>query len=172
MLTLAPGLRPRSASLRESTVRTLIAAAAAIIAVGAASPTLAAPPLVTSAADPALVRVLSGTGTADLSTVRKKKKEAASIKEVKGAKQGKKGLKIKVKVVKDDRRCEMEIEFNDGSAPEIEDVEAGTDKYCVFSINVPNDEDVVGEATMTVTVKSATGKKLVEVEGSFTVDEK
>jgi len=34
---------------------------------------------------------------------------------------------------------------------------------------VPNDADVVGDAHISVTVKSATGKKLTEVDGSFTV---
>jgi hypothetical protein len=150
-------------------VRTLIAAAAALIAVGAASPAFATTLPIAVSGTASLAWGLPDGGAAGLAVVRKKKKEAATIKSVTGAKKGKKGLKIKVKVAKADRVCEMELQWNDGSSAEVEDADAGTDRYCTFTVDVPDDKEVVGEATLTVTVKSATGKKLTEVEGAFTV---
>jgi hypothetical protein len=150
-------------------VRILIAAVAALLAVGAASPVLALAPPIAVPGPSSVVRRLPDGGAAGPAVVRKKKKEAVTIRNVTGAKKGKNGLRIRVKVAKADRTCELELEWNDGSSPEIEDADAGTNKYCTFTVDVPDDDEVVGEATMTVTVKSATGKKLNEVEGSFTV---
>jgi hypothetical protein len=153
----------------EIDLRYLIAAAATLIAVGATSPALAAAPSATVSGRGEIIQMQPSASAAGPTEIRKKKKEAATVKTVTGAKVGKSGLKIRVKVAKADRVCEMEIEFNDGSAPEIEDVDAGTNKYCTFIIDVPDEDDAAGEATFTVTVKSATGKKMTEVEGSFTV---
>lgn len=153
-------------------MRFFIAAFAALLAVSATAPVmaLASPPAAPGPAS--FVQGLPDGGAAGPALIRKKKKEAVTIKNVTGAKKGKEGLKIRVKVAKADRVCEMELQWNDGSSADVEDADAGTNKYCTFTVDVPDDDEVVGEATMTVTVKSATGKKLNEVEGSFNVTRK
>ena len=149
-------------------MRTLIVAAAALLAVGTTSPVIAASPAPTTSNNPDLVQALPGAGAAGLTTVRKKKKEAATIKSISSATRGKQ-VKIRVQVAKADRRCELELQWNDGSSADVADVDARTNKYCTFTVDVPDEKGISGKAHVNVTVKTATDKKMTEVEGEFTV---
>ena len=151
-------------------MRTLLVAAAALVAVSATTPALAAPPILPapSMADIALSAPLFAPATGG-TAVQKKKKESATLQTVKGAKRGKKGLKIKIKVAKSDRTCEMNLQWADGSSADVEDVDASTGKVCTFTVDVPKGRDVVGDAEVSVKVKDGTGKKVASVSGSFTV---
>src|SRR5687768_11171852 len=102
--------------LLEIHVRILIAAVAALLAVGVASPVLALAPLTAGPEPASIVQRLPDGDAAGPAVVRKKKKESVTIKSVTGARKGKNGLKIKVKVAKADRVCEMELQWNDGSS--------------------------------------------------------
>jgi len=157
-------------------VRTLIAAAAALLAVGTTSSVFAAQPA-TIPATSAFVQGLPDPGASVLvhSTTKKKKKkksssskESAKFEEIGNAKRGKSDLEIKIKVSKTDRTCELKIKWKSGDTTTDEE-DANDDKVCEFSIEVPGDRDVVGDATATVTVKDASGKKVASAKKTFPV---
>jgi hypothetical protein len=153
-------------------VRTLIAAAAALLAVGTATPSFAAPFPPTIAGSASIVQSLSSSLTTVHLTKKKKKKskskESASFEEIGNAKRGKSDLAIKVKVSKADRTCQLKITWNNDDTSEDEQ-EADDSKICEFSVEVPGDRGVVGDATATVTVKDSSGKKVATAKKTFTV---
>jgi hypothetical protein len=155
-------------------VRTLIAAAAALLAVGTATPSFAAPFPPTIAGSASIVQSLSSSLTTVHLTKKKKKKskskskESASFEEIGNAKRGKSDLAIKVKVSKADRTCQLKITWNNDDTSEDEQ-EADDSKICEFSVEVPGDRGVVGDATATVTVKDSSGKKVATAKETFTV---
>jgi hypothetical protein len=151
-------------------MRTLLVVATVLFAVGATTPALAAMPSRSAiAATDAVLAVPQADPLAGLSEIRKKKKEAATLQTVSGAKRGKKGLKIKIKVAKADHTCKMTLQWADGSSAEVDDVDASSGKVCTFVVNVPNKRGAIGEAEVSVRVTDATGKKVASVEGSFKV---
>jgi hypothetical protein len=153
-------------------VRTLIAAAAALLAVGTATPSFAAPFPPTIAGSASIVQSLSSSLTTVHLTKKKKKKskskESASFEEIGNAKRGKSDLAIKVKVSKADRTCQLKITWNNDEKSEDEQ-DADDSKICELSVDVPSDRDVVGDATATVTVKDSSGKKVATAKKTFTV---
>jgi hypothetical protein len=153
-------------------VRTLIAAAAALLAVGTATPSFAAPFPPTMAGSAGIVQSLSSSlPTVQLtkkSKSKSKSKESASFEEIGNAKRGKSDLAIKVKVSKADRTCQLKITWNNDDTSEDEQ-EADDSKICEFSVEVPGDRGVVGDATATVTVKDSSGKKVATAKKTFTV---
>lgn len=156
-------------------MRTLLAAAAVLLAVGAAAPSYAAPLHSAAPANTTLVQWVPAAATADGGVVYKKKKkkksstsESASIESIGNAKRGKSDLEIKVKVAKADRTCELKIVWHNDDKTE-DDADSDEDKICEFSIQVPDDKNVVGDATAEVTVKNADGKKVASTKRTFTV---
>ena len=153
-------------------MRTLIAAAAALLAVGTATPSFAAPFPPTMAGSASIVQSLSSSLTAVQLTKKKKSKskskETASFESIGNAKRGKSGLEIKVKVSKSDRTCQLKITWNNDEKSEDEQ-DADDSKICELSVDVPSDRDVVGDATATVTVKDSSGKKVATAKKTFTV---
>ena len=149
-------------------MRTLIAAAAVLFAVGTTSPVIAASP---ASAGSNLVQVLPGAGSAGLTVRKKKKKETATFQEIGTAKIGN-DLKIKIKVSKPDRKCELELTWKDGSTADVDDEDSDADKICKFTIAVPNSKKIVGDATVKVTVRDGTDKKVASEETTFPVDNK
>lgn len=156
---------------RELVLRILVAAIAALLA---ASPAFATP-LPTAASGPSVViQALPGAGAAGPTEVRKKKKksssskESAKFEEIGNATRGKPDLEIKVKVAKSDRTCELKVKWNDDSSSSDDD-EAKSDKICEFSVSVPDARDALGDATATVTVRDAAGKKVASAKKTFPV---
>jgi hypothetical protein len=154
-------------------MRTLIAAAAALLAVGTATPSFAAPFPPTMAGSASIVQSLSSSLTTVQLTKKKKKsksksKESASFEEIGNAKRGKSDLSIKVKVSKTDRTCQLKITWNNDDTSEDEQ-DANDNKICEFSVEVPSGRGVVGDATATVTVKDTSGKKVATAKKTFTV---
>lgn len=154
-------------------MRPLIVAAAALLAVGVASPTLAAPAVTLDsrpAADTQTSIQLAAPVPLVQATKKKKKKksESASITEIGNARRGKSDLEIKASVSKSGRDCNLSVKWKDGSTSE-DDAESKEDKICEFSISVPSSSGVVGEATASLTVKDASGKKVASAKKTFTV---
>ena len=150
-------------------MRTFIAAAAALLAVGATSPVLAAPLAPPISAGSSVVQALPGASAAGL-TVRKKKKESVTLQDVENAKVGSSDLKITFKVSKAERTCQLEIKWKDGSSADVEDVDADSDKICEFTdIEVPKGSKNRGDASVTVRVLDGTGKKVASLDTKITV---
>jgi hypothetical protein len=153
-------------------VRSLIVAAAALLAVGTAVPALAAPAITTSTPAPTTLSSiqLHSAATSVLAKKKKKKKtsESATITEIGNATRGKIDLEIKATVAKSGRECKMSVKWKDGSNTDDETV-SKDDKVCEFSIEVPNNTKVVGEATANLTVKDSGGKKVATASRKFTV---
>ena len=160
---------PRPDPLREIVLRTFIAAAAALLAVGATSPALAVPLAPPMSAGSSVVRALPGASAAGL-TVRKKKKETVTLQKVENATLGSSKLKITFKVAKPERTCQLEIKWKDGSSTNVDDVEADEDKICEFKeIEVPKSSKNRGDASVTVKVLDGTGKKVASLDTTFAV---
>lgn len=147
-------------------MRLLLAAAGALIAVGVATPTFAAPPTATTTATQR-----SSTDTTVLAATKKKKRkksESASIDSIGKAIRDKRDLEIKATVAKEGRDCQLKVKWKDGSTDEDEDT-SKEDKTCEFSISVPDGTRVVGEATAELIVKDSSGKKVASASKTFTV---
>jgi hypothetical protein len=150
-------------------VRTLIAAAAVLLAVGTTSTALAAP-LAPMSATPSVVQMLPGAGVNALPVKKKKKKESVTLQKVENAKVGSSDLKITFKVAKPERTCQLEIKWKDGSSADVDDVDADDDKICEFDgIEVPKGSKVRGDATAKVRVLDSSGKKVATLETTFAV---
>lgn len=157
---------------RELALRILVAAVVALLA---ASPAFATPLPTAASGSSVVVQALPGAGTAGSTEVRKKKKkkktsskESAKFEEIGNATRGKPDLEIKVKVAKSDRTCELKVKWNDDSSSSDDD-EAKSDKICEFSVSVPDARDALGDATATVTVRDAAGKKVASAKKTFPV---
>lgn len=154
-------------------MRSLIVAAAALLAVGAAIPAQAAPAIVTPGLSGVTLASIHQpvTSTAVQAAKKKKKKktsESASITEIGNARRGKSDLEIKATVAKTGRACELTIKWKDGSTTDVE-ANSEEEKVCEFSVEVPNNTKVVGEATANLTVKDSAGKKVATASRKFTV---
>ena len=154
-------------------MRSLIVAAAALLAVGTAVPALAAPATTTSGLTATTLASLQPQNSTPLVQAKKKKKkkktsESATITEIGTATRGKIDLEIKATVAKSGRECKMSIKWKDGTNTDDETV-SKDDKVCEFSIEVPNNTKVVGEATANLTVKDSAGKKVATASRKFTV---
>ena len=153
-------------------MRTLIAATAALLAVGAASPALAASIAPAATHTGAVLQLPAAAPTLVQAKKKKKKKkktsESAEITEIGNAKRGKADLEIKATVAKEGRTCELTVKYKGGATAD-DDSTSDADKICEFSIEVPNDSKVVGEATAELTVKDSSGKKVATAKKTFTV---
>ena len=151
-------------------MRTLIAVVVALLALGAAPPAFgsALPAIEPGAA--LGIRGEPGAGPAGVVRASKKKssKESAKFEEIGNAKRGKSDFEIKIKVSKSEWTCELKIKWNNGDTTSDEE-DANDDKICEFSIEVPKERDTVGDATATVTVRNANGKKVASAKKTFEV---
>lgn len=157
-------------------MRTFLAAAAALLAVGTAVPALAAPAISLTSLSATTVQSsiqLSDAPTAvqtkkTTKTTKKKVKETVSISSIEGAKKGKKGFEIKATVAKVGRHCELTVKYVDGSTS-ADETDGKSDKVCTFSIDIPNESKVIGDATAKIVVKDAAGSKVASASKMFTV---
>lgn len=157
-------------------MRTFLAAAAALLAVGTAVPALAAPavslssqPTTTVLSSVQLIGSPPAIQTTKTKTSKKKKaKETVSISSIEGAKKGKKGFEIKATVAKAGRHCELTVKYVDGSTS-ADETDGKSDKVCTFNIDIPNESKVIGDATAKVVVKDAAGSKVASASQTFTV---
>jgi len=155
-------------------MRLLLAGAIALLAVSTTTPALAATPLPVAASDATVQMHPSAGETTVLASSKKKKKkkttknESVSIENIATVKRGKRDFEIVAKLSKSDRTCELQVKWADGTKDKSEEVDADG-KRCEMVIDVPNERDVVGKATATVTVRDGKGKKVGTAQKTFMV---
>ena len=89
-----------------------------------------------------------------------KKKETIAIRVPSSAKRGDKDVEIIGKPSSEGRTCEMTIKWNDGKSTDVEKVRANDSKQCIFKVEVPRGDKVIGEASVAMKVTDGHGKKL------------